>query len=63
MSRYWKIPLSHLLFFAGAAVSYPMAWFAWGWLYSLYSWLMCCSAELDEWDAVWTTVPDEDGQE
>ena len=62
MSKYWKIPLSYFLWALGHIVSRPMEWFDWGWLYKYYNWLMCHSADLDEWGVLWKPASDEDKQ-
>jgi len=53
--------LSETLYWMGDAVSHPMHWFDSAWLYSVYSWLMLRSSDVQDWaglDGPWQRVDD-----
>lgn len=50
---------SEVLYYTGDAVSRPMVWFDWAWLYPAYNWLMTASHTVQLWsgnELPWTRV-------
>jgi len=53
-----RIILAHICYKLGDWISYPIFNYAGlSWLYPVYSKLMAWSCDLDNEDAVWTTMP------
>ena len=51
--------LSEVLYYLGHWISFPMYWFDWYWIYSIYNKIMLWSSEIQDWagnDKPWIKI-------
>ena len=67
MSKCWKIPLAYVLYGIGHGISRTILQVESESIaeafYKIYNWLMCRSADLDEWNILWKPTIAQKGQD